>query len=149
MSPHSRHAEIIVEQMGLKGARSLKILGVKDEKKTDRELRADIDHILSENEYPEGSMINTEGGCRGEVDGCKESTCGRCHASFDSRNELFKHINQEGHVVGSDGEEENVEHVNRGASGRGRKKASRGVRNYNKLLIQRNQKLEEVNDIKD
>ena len=37
----------MVEQMGLKGGRSLKIPGVKEEKKTDRELRADIDHIIS------------------------------------------------------------------------------------------------------
>ena len=49
----------------------------------------------------------------------------------------------------SDGEEDNVEHVNRVASGRGRKKASRGVRNYNKLFIYRKQMLEECNDIND
>jgi hypothetical protein len=30
-----RHAEIMIEQMGLKGGRSLKIPGVKEEKKTD------------------------------------------------------------------------------------------------------------------
>ena len=59
--PDPRHAEIMIEQMGLKGGRSLKIPGVKEEKKTSREPRADIDHILSENEYPEQSMINTEG----------------------------------------------------------------------------------------
>ena len=59
----------MIEQMGLKGGRSLKIPGVKEEKKAGRELRADIDHILSENKYPEESMINTEGVCRGEVDG--------------------------------------------------------------------------------
>ena len=94
-------------------------------------------------------MINTEGGCRREVDSWKESTCDWGHASFNSRNELFRHIDKEGHVVGSDGEEENVEHINRMASGRGRKKASRGVRNYNKLIIHRNENLEEVNDIGD
>ena len=134
---------------GLKGGGSLKIPGVKEEKKTGRELRADIDHIISENEYPEQNMINTEGGCRREVDSWKESTCGRCHTSFNSRNEMFRHIEKEGHIVGSNGEEEHVKHINRVVSGRGRKKASRGVRNYNKLFIHRNQNLEEVNDIND
>jgi len=94
-------------------------------------------------------MINTEGACRGEVDGWKESTCARCHAGFNSRKDLFKHINQEGHVVGSDSEEFNVEHIHRVASCRGRKKDSRGVRNYNKLFIHQNQNLEEVIDIND
>ena len=46
-------AEIMFEQMGLKGARSLKIPGVKEENKTHREHRADIDQIIDENEYPE------------------------------------------------------------------------------------------------
>ena len=62
---------------------------------------------------------------------------------------MFRHINQEGHVIGSDGEQDNGEHINRVASGRGYKKARRGFRNYNKLLIHRNQNLEEVNDIND
>ena len=115
--------------MGFKGARLLKIPGVKEEKKNDRELRADIDHIISENNYSDLNMnseqntINTEGACRKEVDKCKASVCGKCHARFESRNELFRHIDKEGHVVGSDGEEENIEHINRVASGRGRKKA--------------------------
>ena len=98
--------------MGLKGGRSLKMPGVKDEKKTGRELRADSDHILFENKYPEENTINTDGVCRGEVDGWKGSTCGRCHASCNSRNELFNHINGEWHVVGSDGEEGNFEPPN-------------------------------------
>ena len=89
--PDPRHAEIMIEQMGLKGGRSLKIPGVKEEKKTDRELRSDIDNILSDNEYPEQNKVNTEGGFQKEVDGWKESTCGTCHASFKSRNEFFRH----------------------------------------------------------
>ena len=147
--PDPRHAEIMIEQMGLKGGRSLKIPGVKEEKKTDRELRADIDNILSDNEYPEQNKINTEGGCQRKVDGWKESTCGTCHAKFNSRNEMFRHMDQEGHVVDSDGEEENEEHVHRVASGRGQRKITRGARKYNKLIIHRNENIEEVNDIGD
>ena len=67
--------------------------------------------------------------------------------SFNSRSELFKHISREGHVSGSDGEEENFEHTSRVASGRGRKQASRGFWNHNKLFIHRNQNIEEVNNI--
>ena len=74
----------------------MKIPGVKEEKKTDRELRVDIDHIISENEYPEQSMINTEGVCWKEIDSWKESSCGKCHADFNSRNELFRHIDKRG-----------------------------------------------------
>ena len=71
--PDPRHAEIMVEQMGFKGGRPLKIPGVKEEKKNDRELRADIDHIISENNYsdqnmnPEQKVNNTEGACRRET----------------------------------------------------------------------------------
>ena len=44
--PDPRHVEIMIEQMGLKGAKQLKIPGVKEEKKSDRELREDIDMII-------------------------------------------------------------------------------------------------------
>ena len=56
--PDPRHAEIMIELMGLKGARPLKITGFKEEKKTDRELHEDIDHIIAENEYPHENVIN-------------------------------------------------------------------------------------------
>ena len=46
----------------------MKIPGAKEENKTGRELRADIDHIISENECPEQNMINTECGCQKEID---------------------------------------------------------------------------------
>ena len=50
--PDHRHVEIMIEQIGLKGAKLLKIPGVKEEKKSDRELREDIDMITDKNEYP-------------------------------------------------------------------------------------------------
>lgn len=62
--PDPRHAEIMVEQMGFNGGRPLKIPGVTEEKKIDRELRADINHIISEdncfdmNMNPDQNEIN-------------------------------------------------------------------------------------------
>ena len=50
--PDPRHVEIMVQQVGLKGAKTLKIPGVKDEKKSDKELREDIDMIIDKDEYP-------------------------------------------------------------------------------------------------
>ena len=47
-----RHTETMIEQIGLKGARSLKIPGVK-EKKSDRELSADIDQIIDVSNNPD------------------------------------------------------------------------------------------------
>ena len=43
----------------------------------------------------------------------------------------------------------NLEHINRVASGRSRRKTAKGVRNYNRLIIHRNENIEEVNDIGD
>ena len=97
--PDPRHAEIMIEQMGPKGARSLKIPKVTEENKTDRELRADIGQIIDENKYPEENNIITHEGTRGGVDNCKQSTCCRHHAKSNSRNDLLKHINQEGHIA--------------------------------------------------
>ena len=39
----------MIEQMVFKGAKSLKIPGVKEEKKSERELGADIDNIIDDN----------------------------------------------------------------------------------------------------
>ena len=55
--PDPRHVEIMMEQMGLKGAKTLKIPGVKEEKNEDRELREDIDMIIEQNEYPYENKI--------------------------------------------------------------------------------------------
>ena len=55
--PDPRHAEIRIEQMGLKRAKSLKIPGVKEEKKSERELRADIDHVIDRNNNPDHNII--------------------------------------------------------------------------------------------
>ena len=56
---------MMIEQIGLKGAKSLKIPGVKEEKKTDREPRAVIDHIIYESQYPEENNIIRDEGFRG------------------------------------------------------------------------------------
>ena len=125
----------MIEQMSLKGARSLKIPGVKEEKKTDRELRADIDQSIDENERSEENNLSTDGGFPGGVDNRRESTCGRCHAKFNSCNDLFKHMNRKGHIVASDGEDNDNEHINRVASSRGRKKISRSERKDKQLYI--------------
>ena len=50
--PDPRHVEIMIEQMGPKGAKPLKIPGIREEKKSDRELREDIDMIIEKNGYP-------------------------------------------------------------------------------------------------
>ena len=47
--PDPRHTDIMIEQTGLKDARLLRIPGVKEEKKSERELRADIDNIIDQN----------------------------------------------------------------------------------------------------
>ena len=64
----------------------MKIPGVKEEKKIDRERRADIVHIIiSENNYfdmnmsPEQNEINAKEVCRREQDKCKVAVCGKCH----------------------------------------------------------------------
>ena len=60
--PDPRHVEIMIEQMGLKGVRQLKIPGVKEEKKSDRELCKDIDMIIDKNEFPyENNIIKDTG----------------------------------------------------------------------------------------
>ena len=66
---------------------------------------------------------------------------------FDSHNDLFKHMNQEGHVVASDGKDNDNEHVNRVESSRGRKKVSRSDRRHKQLYIHRNQNIEKVDNI--
>ena len=58
--PDLRHVEIMIEQMGLTGAKTLKIPGVKEEKKSVRELREDIDMIIIKNEYPYENNIITD-----------------------------------------------------------------------------------------
>ena len=49
----------MIEQMGLKGLKQLKITGIKEEKKSDRELREDIGMIIDKNEYPYEKISNT------------------------------------------------------------------------------------------
>ena len=49
----------------------MNIAGVKNETKNNRELRADIDQIIDENEYPEENNIITDRGFRGGVDNWK------------------------------------------------------------------------------
>ena len=44
--PDFRNAEIMIEQMGSKGAKGVMIQGVNEEKKGENELRADIDNVI-------------------------------------------------------------------------------------------------------
>ena len=75
--PDPSHVEIMIEQMGLKEAKQLKIPGVKEEKKSDRELREDIDMIIDKNECPyENKCINRTWIPR-EPTKHTESMCGR------------------------------------------------------------------------
>ena len=112
----------MIEQIGLKGAKTLKIPGVKEEKKSDRELREDIDMIIDKNEYPYESMIITDIGIQREANDNIESMCGRCHAKFNSRNELFKQLEDEDHMVISKGDED--EHIDIMANKRGSRKSA-------------------------
>ena len=50
--PDPQRAEIVIEQMGMKGGRSSTIPGVKEANKNDRELQEDIDQIIDENLHP-------------------------------------------------------------------------------------------------
>ena len=72
--PGPRHADILIEQMGLKGGRSMKMPGAKEEKKSDRALREDIDQIIDENIYPHEYNIIKDNGPRVEASIRKEST---------------------------------------------------------------------------
>ena len=62
-----------------------------------------------------------------------KSTCGRCHAKFNSRNELSKHLEETNHMVISDGDEDN--HSDRPANKRGSRKFSRSDRKFKQLSI--------------
>ena len=62
-----RHGEIMIEQMWLKGVKQLKIPGVNEEKKSDRELREDIDMIIDKNEYPYENHIIKDTGIQSET----------------------------------------------------------------------------------
>ena len=88
--PDPRHVEITIEQMGLQGAMILKIPGVREEKKSDRELREVIDMIIDKNEYPHENKTIADTGIHRETNEHIESMCGKCHAKFKSRNEFFK-----------------------------------------------------------
>ena len=73
----------MIEQMGLKGAKQLKIPGVKEEKKSVRELRKDIDMIIDKNEYPYENNITKDTGIQREKKEHKESMCGKCHTKYN------------------------------------------------------------------
>ena len=139
--PDPRHAEIMIEQMGLKEARSLKIPGVKEEKDSGRELRSDMDQIIGTSNNPDQNSIIETIESRAEPDTRRVSRCGQCQAKFDSHNDLFKHLDKEGHMNISDDKNIDHEHTNRVASERGRKKASRGDRRQRQLCIHQQQNI--------
>ena len=56
-------------------------------------------------------------------------------------------MNQEGHIVASDSEDNDNEHINIVASSRSRKKFSRSDRIYKQLYIHRKQNIDEVDNI--
>ena len=90
--PDPRHVEVMIEQMGQKGAKLLKTPGVKEEKKSDRELREDIDTIIDKNECPYENHIITDAGTQKKTNEHIESMCGKCHTKFNSCNEVFKNL---------------------------------------------------------
>ena len=123
----------------------MKISGVKEEKKSVRELRENTDQITDENIYPHEYDSIKDNEARVESNARKESTCGRCHVGFDSRNELFKHLEQEDHKVISEGDED--ERINTVTNKRGRRKFSRGDRKHKQLLTHRQVNFEDIDNI--
>ena len=57
----------MIEQLGLKGAKTLKFPGDKEEKNSDRELCEDIDKIIDKNEYRYENHTITDTGIQRET----------------------------------------------------------------------------------
>ena len=57
----------MIEEMGLNEAKTLKIPGVKEEKKSVRKLRKDIDMMIDKNQYPYENQIITATGIQRET----------------------------------------------------------------------------------
>ena len=72
---------------------------------------------------------------------------GRCHAKFNSRNELIEHLEEENHMVISEGDED--EHINKVANKRSGRKLSRSDRKLKQLSIHKQENFEEVGTIVD
>ena len=66
--------------------------------------------------------------------------CGKCHTKINSRNKLFKHLEEANHIVISDGEDNPI---NRPANKRGSRKLSRSDRKF------KQENFEEVGSIGD
>ena len=120
---------------------------MKEAKKNERELRADIDQIIDDNHNPYEYNIIKDARLRGEVDDRKESTCSRCHTKLGSRKDLFKHLDREGHMVISDCDGNNDEHINRVASKRGLRELCRSDRRFKHLSDHQQQNMDEVDNI--
>ena len=110
----------MIEQMGSKDAKLLKIPGVKEEKKSERAFRADIgnisdqNNILDRNGTLDDSKILVEKLIIGNRDSNirgPEMSCGKCHMKFDSRNALLRHFDLNNHLVQSEDDNTISEHV--------------------------------------
>ena len=73
--------------------------------------------------------------------------CGKCHAKFNSRNKLFKHLEEHKHIVISEGHED--DHINRSANNRSFRKLSRSDCRFKQLSIHKQENFEEVGSIGD
>ena len=106
-----RHADIMTEQMGLKGAKSLKIPGSQggeeERERVEGRHRPYHRHIIDTNKSPDESEIIKNERCRDKPDTRREAVCGQCPFRPDSHNHLFKHLDPEGHMINSDDENTN------------------------------------------
>ena len=125
----------------------LKTSVVKEEKKSDRELREHTDMIIDQNESSYENKIITDTGIQKKANDHIESMCGRCHAKFGTSNEFFKHWEEKNHMVISEGDED--DHINRSANKRGSRKLSRSDRKFWQLSIHKQENFEEVGSIGD
>ena len=103
--------------------------------------------IIDKDEYPYESVINKDTGIQMETNEHIESMCGKCHAKFNSRNDMFKHQEKTNHMVIFDGDEDN--HIDRLANKRGSRKLSCSNRKLEQLSIHKRENFEEVGCIGD
>ena len=59
------------------------------------------------NKSDQNNIIETKE-CREGPDTRRESMCSQCDAKFDFRNDRFKHLDQEGHTIISDGKKTSI-----------------------------------------
>ena len=69
--------------------------------------------VIDQNTYPYENKIITDIGIQKRTNDHIESMCGKCHAKLDTRNEFFKHLEENHHMVISEGDSD--DHINRSA----------------------------------